>query len=95
MVGNGMTHPYLQYPAYYPTVCSEKGGYGPVMGQKECETMAGHLPKCTELLRRCAANQTDAIMCLSAVTYCEKTQTEPLWVLRVGRPCGRAKLMQM
>lgn len=53
MVGNGFTNPLIQYPAYYPTVCTNQTGYGPFIGADECENMQKTLPRCEALVQRC------------------------------------------
>ena len=79
MIGNGMTHPYLQYATYHTAVCTNQTGYGPFLGEKDCKQMADLLPKCQKLFAKCAEDPSNAIVCLSATTYCEKTQTEPFY----------------
>lgn len=79
LIGNGMTHPYVQYGAYYTAACTNETGYGPFVAPEVCERMASHLPRCLQLMKKCAENLEDSITCLSASTYCEKTQTEPFY----------------
>ncbi|KAK9897505.1 peptidase S10, serine carboxypeptidase [Cystobasidium minutum MCA 4210] len=81
LIGNGFTHPYIQYSSYYTAVCTNETGYGPYVSPEGCAKMAATLPRCQALLKKCAENLDDAITCLSASTYCEKTQTEPFYAL--------------
>lgn len=79
MIGNGFTHPYIQYAAYYTAACTNETGYGPYVSPEACSTMAAALPKCQALLKKCAENLDESITCLSASTYCEKTQADPFY----------------
>ena len=79
LIGNGMTNPLVQYSYYHPTVCTNQSGYGPFVGKEACDKMAAELPKCQKLLQSCYDDPSNSVVCLSAVTYCEATQTEPFY----------------
>ena len=49
LIGNGITDPLHQNPAYIPIVCTNATGAGPLLGEETCEKMRIALPKCTEL----------------------------------------------
>lgn len=79
MIGNGLTHPYIQYASWYTVVCTNETGTGPYVPAEECEIMAATLPECQALVKRCAENLEDAALCLSALLYCETTQADPYY----------------
>ncbi|KAL8278754.1 hypothetical protein RQP46_008823 [Phenoliferia psychrophenolica] len=79
LIGNGFTNPKMQYAAYHPTVCTNQTGYGPYVSQDKCDAMAAALPRCQALVQQCYDDPTNSVICLSANTYCEKTQTEPYY----------------
>lgn len=53
LVGNGFTNALTQYPAYYPTVCTNQTGYGPFISKDECADMQKALPRCKALVKSC------------------------------------------
>lgn len=74
-----MSDPLTQYPYYHTAACTTQSGYGPVLGKAVCDKMEAALPKCKTLMRKCAENQDDSIVCLSASTYCEAVLTAPYY----------------
>jgi cathepsin A (carboxypeptidase C) len=96
LIGNGWTHPEIQYSSYLPTACDRATGYGPYLDEATCTTMRESLPRCQQLMRDCAANATDAQLCQSGKEYCEKTQTDPFYAtvrnLAIAPPSTRFEL---
>ncbi|KAM0754515.1 peptidase S10, serine carboxypeptidase [Meredithblackwellia eburnea MCA 4105] len=76
LIGNGFTSPKTQYAYYYPTVCTNQTGYGPYVSESDCASMEKALPRCQELIQQCYDDPSNSVLCLSANTYCEATQTE-------------------
>lgn len=68
LIGNGLTDPYNQYPAYRPMACGE-GGYPAVLGESECQSMDNALPRCQSMIQNCYASQS-AWSCVPASIYC-------------------------
>jgi cathepsin A (carboxypeptidase C) len=79
LVGNGFTHPTIQYASYIPTVCTNISGYGPFVNTSTCHQMLLDLPKCQDLANACAANVSDTATCVKASKFCEKTQADPFY----------------
>lgn len=74
-----MTNTLVQYSAYQPAVCTNQTGYGPYLDKETCDKMAIDLKKCRQLFQACYDDPDNSIVCLSATTFCEATQTEPFY----------------
>ena len=79
LIGNGFTNPKMQYASYHPTVCTNQTGYGPYVSEENCAAMAATLPRCQALVQKCYDDPSNSVICLSANTFCEHTQTEPYY----------------
>lgn len=74
-----MTNTLIQYGHYYTAACTNQTGYGPYLTPEVCDKMLSQLPKCQALFQKCYDDPSDSIVCLSATTFCEATQTEPFY----------------
>ena len=76
MIGNGLTDPLHQYPAYHDMACGVGSGADPVLGPEECDTMLETLPRCLSLIDACY-NTESVWTCVPAALYCNNAQLGP------------------
>ncbi|CAN6615870.1 carboxypeptidase Y [Trichomonascus vanleenenianus] len=75
LVGNGITDPYNQMPAYKKMACGE-GGYPSVLSPQECDSMERALPRCQRMIEACY-NSLSAWVCVPANYYCDQSSLGP------------------
>ncbi|GJN87454.1 hypothetical protein Rhopal_000403-T1 [Rhodotorula paludigena] len=83
MIGNGFTDPLRQYASYFPTVCTNKTGYGPYVDAVGCQKMESALPACQSLVKACYEHPSNSALCVSASAFCETRLTE--FYFKTGR----------
>lgn len=76
MIGNGLTDPLNQYPAYHDMACGVGSGADPVVSPEECDTMLETLPRCLSLIESCY-NTESVWTCVPAALYCNNAQLGP------------------
>ncbi|KDN42497.1 alpha/beta-hydrolase [Tilletiaria anomala UBC 951] len=78
LIGNGITSPKAQYPAYVTWSCTNVSGAGPFLDKKTCDDMYDQLPACSRLTEKCANSDPsgtgpyDNLACTTAATFCEE-----------------------
>lgn len=82
LIGNGITSPKAQYPAYVDFACANPHGYGVFYPKEQCDSMYEDVPTCLALLDKCNAvagnsDQYDVLACKLASEYCEDKLSEP------------------
>mgnify|MGYP003361659101 CR=1 FL=1 len=76
MIGNGLTDPLNQYPAFHDMACGVGSGADPVLSPEECDTMLETLPRCLSLIESCY-NTESVWTCVPASLYCNNAQLGP------------------
>ncbi|KAI8636895.1 Alpha/Beta hydrolase protein [Parasitella parasitica] len=75
LIGNGWTDPRTQFKEYATYGCSnDSSPYKPLFDQKTCDKMTNSYSHCRKLLDACY-KMPNAITCVPANFYCEKSQT--------------------
>ncbi|BGP14624.1 hypothetical protein JCM10213_002208 [Rhodosporidiobolus nylandii] len=81
LIGNGFTHPLIQYHSYLPFMCSANAAVpassAPLVDAAGCAKLEGAWPVCERLLTGCYNNPSDSALCLSAYRFCEERLTAP------------------
>lgn len=84
LIGNGITSPKDQFPAYVDYACSNKHGYGTFYPKEQCDAMYEDIPTCLALTDKCNAvgglastSEYDVLACKLALTYCEEKLSSP------------------
>lgn len=86
LIGNGITSPKHQYPAYVEYSCNNEHGYGVFLPQDQCERMVEDTPTCLALTEKCNAvsgdepdseKKYDVLACKMASQYCEAKLSTP------------------
>ena len=75
LIGNGLTHPMIQYQYYRPMACGE-GGYRSVLTDKGCNDMDKAVSRCLDLISGCKRN-VSATICQQATTWCNTQLLAP------------------
>ena len=83
LIGNGITSPQHQFPAYVEYTCTDKSGAPqPLLPHKTCKLMRESIPTCLTLVEKCnrknAHGKTyDTLACQAASNYCEGALSSP------------------
>lgn len=81
LIGNGITSPKHQFPAYVEYACSNVTGFGTFLSKETCETMWGRVPTCLALVEKCNApaegTPHDTLACKTALEFCETALSQP------------------
>lgn len=84
LIGNGITSPKDQYPAYVSYACDNKYGFGnngSFYDKKTCDDLKDAIPTCLALVDKCNKNgpgpDYDLLACKGALDYCEGKLSEP------------------
>lgn len=85
LIGNGITSPKAQYPAYVEFACDDSHGYGKFLTEEQCKSMREDIPTCLALVNKCNAvegpsDDYDVLACKLASDYCEAKLSDP-WFL--------------
>lgn len=77
-IGNGLTDPIMQYPAYPEMVFNNSHGIK-VVDEATYETMKSVVPKCTALIEKCSEGDSflNKFACQSAFLVCNTGLTSP------------------
>lgn len=75
LIGNGLTHPLVQYEYYEPMACGE-GGEPSVLEPEECQNMQDSIPRCLALIDACYESSS-VWSCVPASIYCNNAQMGP------------------
>ncbi|GAA5884708.1 hypothetical protein JCM6882_005361 [Rhodosporidiobolus microsporus] len=76
LIGNGFTHPLLQWRSYLPAGCGSALG-GPFLSAQACRKMQAAWPVCERLVEGCWANPKNTALCMSAYRFCETRMMGP------------------
>ncbi|RDA89767.1 hypothetical protein CP533_3572 [Ophiocordyceps camponoti-saundersi (nom. inval.)] len=68
IIGNGLTDPKVQFPAFRPMGCGE-GGIPAVFNESACAALEAAEPVCKELLQECSEKE-ESETCLNAFGQC-------------------------
>ena len=82
LIGNGITSPKHQYPAYVSYTCTNASGTPdgvPLLPQQTCDKMYQAIPVCLTLVEKCnrLSSHYDSLACQTAETYCEGSLASP------------------
>lgn len=83
LIGNGITSPEYQFPAYVEYTCTEKSGSKkPLLPKKTCKKMNESIPTCLTLVEKCNRKDKhcrtyDTAACQAASNYCETALSSP------------------
>ncbi|SNX85759.1 related to Carboxypeptidase Y precursor [Melanopsichium pennsylvanicum] len=83
LIGNGITSPQHQFPAYVEYTCTNVSGSSqPLLPKKTCMAMKESIPTCLSLVEKCNRRNEhghiyDTLACQTATTYCEGSLSEP------------------
>ncbi|PWN48682.1 alpha/beta-hydrolase [Violaceomyces palustris] len=90
LIGNGITSPKDQFPAYVDYACTNASGRGePFFSKAQCDKMYAQVPVCLTLVEKCNARlppdqRYDSLACQTASTYCEGALSSPWDKLNVS-----------
>ncbi|GAK68298.1 serine carboxypeptidase [Moesziomyces antarcticus] len=88
LIGNGITSPKHQYPAYVEYTCTKKSGSKhPLLPKKTCDRMYESIPACLTLVEKCNRKDKhgrtyDTLACKAASDYCEGALASPYDTLK-------------
>lgn len=83
LIGNGITSPQHQYPAYVEYTCTDVSGADhPLLPPKTCRRMRESIPTCLTLVEKCNRRNKhgelyDTLACQTASDYCEGALASP------------------
>ncbi|SPC63016.1 related to Carboxypeptidase Y precursor [Ustilago sp. UG-2017b] len=83
LIGNGITSPQHQYPAYVEYTCTNlSGSPHPLLPEKKCKKMRESIATCLTLVEKCnrknkGGRTYDTLACIAAVNYCEGALASP------------------
>ncbi|PWY96897.1 alpha/beta-hydrolase [Testicularia cyperi] len=83
LIGNGITSPKDQFPAYVDYTCTNASGSNPpLLPDSKCSLMRESIPICLTLVEKCnrkneAGETYDTLACQAASDYCEGTLSSP------------------
>lgn len=81
LIGNGITSPKHQFPAYVEYACANTTGFGVFLSKETCETMWSRVPVCLALTEKCNTPTKgaphDALACQTALRFCETALQDP------------------
>lgn len=83
LIGNGITSPEDQFPAYVDYTCTTaSGSEKPLLPAKTCKRMYEDIPTCLALVKKCNRRNKhgktyDTLACKAASDYCEGALSEP------------------
>ncbi|PWN43360.1 alpha/beta-hydrolase [Ceraceosorus guamensis] len=81
LIGNGITSPKHQFPAYVDYACSNKSGYGIFYPKEQCDDLWAAVPVCLALVDKCNkpthTGRYDEKACAAATLYCEDSLQQP------------------
>lgn len=81
LIGNGITSPKHQFPAYVEYSCANTTGFGVFLPKDKCETMWGRVPTCLALTEKCNTPAEglphDQLACKTALSFCETALQDP------------------
>ncbi|CCC71897.1 hypothetical protein NCAS_0I02290 [Naumovozyma castellii] len=75
MIGNGITDALVQADYYQPMACG-KGGYPPILSERNCEKMKGSTSRCHSLNELCYKSKS-SLPCIVSSTYCDAALFKP------------------
>ncbi|GAA5821355.1 hypothetical protein JCM11251_004586 [Rhodosporidiobolus azoricus] len=76
LIGNGFTHPLVQWHSYLDAGCSSALG-GPFLTKQACRKMEAAWPICERLTTKCWETPHDTATCMSAYRFCETRMMQP------------------
>jgi len=80
LIGNGITSPKAQFPAYWRYACTMEGP-GPFLSEKVCKQMESKIEPCLKLVEKCnhpkKGGNYDSLACQTASTFCEGALSSP------------------
>lgn len=82
LIGNGITSPKHQFPAYISYACDNNHGFGTFLSEEQCASMKADLPTCLALTEKCNSTpdpraEYDVLACKLALQYCEGKLSTP------------------
>lgn len=83
LIGNGITSPQHQFPAYVEYTCTDASGADkPLLPNKTCKRMRESIPTCLTLVEKCNRKDKhgktyDTPACQVATEYCEAALSSP------------------
>ncbi|KAJ9474169.1 putative serine carboxypeptidase [Pseudozyma hubeiensis] len=83
LIGNGITSPQHQFPAYVEYTCTRKSGAkNPLLPKDKCKKMEESIPTCLTLVEKCNRKDKhgktyDTPACQAASNYCETALSSP------------------
>ena len=81
LIGNGITSPMVQNPAFIDYACTDASGKGPFLDEHTCDRMRAKWPVCRRLLEQCNEQRGNVpysrLRCQSATTFCAGALQSP------------------
>lgn len=83
LIGNGITSPQHQFPAYVEYTCTDVSGADkPLLPKQTCKKMNESIPTCLTLVEKCNrkskhSSSYDVLACQAASNYCEGALSSP------------------
>lgn len=83
LIGNGITSPKHQFPAYVEYACANTTGFGTFVDEAECDRMYSRIPTCLSLVEKCntptKGSLHDRLACKTALDFCEEALQTPYY----------------